>query len=290
MRYDVMMRSKFAASFVVPVLVIGLASCADPTKQEQIAVDVLAKIAPVADAEVAQVRRGLPPGAKLLGEQVEAEPGTNLVALQRAVHGARVNTEDLRTSKCTFFSFADASGVIQRSEIDPDNLAQKQIFTVFPALKKALEPNAAVAEAWGDMEEMRIAKTGPEYQWVVAHAVRDKEGQTKGLFVTGWSLRRFAYHIDQAARDDLVKAVERERKVKVPLVYVFVVKDGKAYGAPMAPDVNAHAIEGLDLVTKTQNGPFRGHLEVTGRVFGIAAQKAPSLGDSVVLSVMISEV
>ncbi len=288
-----MMRSNSAASFVVPMLVpmlvASLASCADPTKQEQIAVDVLAKIAPIADAEVAQVRRGLPAGAKLLGEQVEVEPGTNLVALQRVVRGARVNTEDLRTSKCTFFSFTDTTGIVQRSEIDPDNLAQKQIFTVFPALKKALEPNAGVVEAWGDMEEMRIAKVGPEYQWVVAHAVRDKEGQTKGLFVTGWSLRRFAYHIDQAARDDLLKAVERERQVKVPLVYVFVVKDGKAYGAPMAPDVNARAIEGLDLVTKTQNGPFRGHLDMTGRVFGIAAQKAPTIGESAVLAVMISE-
>lgn len=285
-----MMRSNSAASFVVPVLVVGLAGCANPQKQEQIAVNVLAKIAPIADAEVAQVRRGLPAGAKVLGEQVEAEPGTNLVALQRVVRGARVNTEDLRTSKCTFFSFADTSGVVQRSEIDPDNLAQKQLFTVFPTLKKALEPNAGVVEAWGDMEEMRVAKAGPEHQWVVAHAVRDKEGQTKGLFVTGWSLRRFAYHIDQAARDDLIKTVERERQVKVPLVYVFLVKDGKAYGGPMAPDVNAHAVEGLDLVTKTQNGAFRGHLEITGRVFGIAAQKAPAIGESVVLSVMISEV
>jgi hypothetical protein len=290
MQYDVMMRPPSAASFVVPVLVASLAGCADPAKQEKIAVDLLAKIAPLADAEVAQVRRGLPDGAKKLGEHIDADPGTNLVALQRVVRGARVNTEDLRTSKCTFFSFADPSGVVQRSEIDPDNLAQKQLFTVFPGLKKALEPGAGVAEAWGDMEEMRIAKVGPEHQWVVAHAVRDKEGQAKGLFVTGWSLRRFAYHIDQAAKDELVKTVERERQVKVPLVYVFLVKDGKAYGGPMAPDVNARAIEALDLVNKTQNGPFRGHVEFTGRVFGIAAQKAPSIGESVVLSVMISEV
>jgi hypothetical protein len=290
MRYDLMMRSNSAASFAVPMLLVSLASCAKSAKQEQIAVDVLAKIAPLADAEVAQVRRGVPAGAKLLGEHVDAEPGTNLVALQRVVRSARVNTEDLRTSKCTFFSFVDPSGVVLRSEIDPDNLAEKQIFTVFPALKKALEPNAGVVEAWGDLEEMRIAKVGPEHQWVLAHAVRDKEGQTKGLFVTGWSLRRFAYHIDQAARDELVKTVERERQVKVPLVYVFLVKDGKAYGAPMAPDVNAHAVEELDLLTKTQNGPFRGHIEVTGRVFGIAAQKSPNIGESVVLSVMISEV
>lgn len=285
-----MMRPDSTAWFFVPALVASLSGCADPAKQEQIAVDVLAKIAPLADADVAQVRRGLPAGAKMLGEHVDAEPATNLVALQRVVRGARVNTEDLRTSKCTFFSFADASGVVQRSEIDPDNLAQKDLFKTFPSLKKALEPNAGVVEAWGDMEEMRIAKVGPEQQWVLAHAVQDKAGQTKGLFVTGWSLRRFAYHIDQAAKEELVKTVERERKVKVPLVYVFLVKEGKAYGALMAPEVNARAIEGLDLATKTQNGPYRGHMEITGRVFGIAAQKAPNIGESIILSVMISEV
>lgn len=285
-----MMRPDSAACFVVPALVASLAGCADPAKQEQMAASVLQKIAPIADADVAQVRRGLPEGAKKLGEHIDEEPGTNLVALQRVVRGSRVNIEDLRTSKCTFFSFADTSGVVHRSETDPDNLAQKQLFTVFPGLKKALEPNAGVVEAWGDMEEMRVTKQGPEHQWVLAHAVRDKEGKTKGLFVTGWSLRRFAQHIDMAAKDELVKAVERERKVKVPLVYVFLIKDGKAYGGPMAPDVNAHAVESLDLPTKTQNGPFRGHVQITGRTFGVAAQKAPNIGESIVLSVVVSEV
>lgn len=284
------MRKGSAVCLVVPALVASLASCADPARQEQIAASVLTKIAPIADADAAQVRRGLPEGAKKLGEHIDAEPETNLVALQRVVRGSRVNVEDLRTSKCTFFSFADTTGVVHRSETDPDNLAQRQIFTVFPGLKKALEPNAGIVEAWGDMEEMRIAKQGPEHQWVAAHAVVDKEGKTKGLFVTGWSLRRFAQHIDQAAKDELIKAAERERKVKVPLVYVFLVKDGKAYGGPMAPDVNAHAVEALDLATKTQSGPYRGHAEITGRTFGVAAQKAPNIGESIVLSVLVSEV
>lgn len=269
---------------------VSLAGCADPAKQEQIAVDVLAKVAPLADADAAQVRRGLPEGAKTLGQQIDAEPGTNLVALQRVVRGARVNTEDLRTSKCSFFSFVDPAGIVLRSEIDPDNLAQKDLFKTFPGLKKALDANAGVVEAWGDLEEIRVVKTGPEHQWVLAHAVKDKEGQTKGLFVTGWSLRRFAAYIDQAAKDELVKVAERNRAVKIPLVYVFLVKDGKAYGAPMAPDVNAKAIEGLDLPAKTQNGAYRGHVEITGRMFGIAAQKAPNVAESIVLSVMISEV
>lgn len=290
MRNDLMMRHFSAVSVVLPAFVAGLAGCADPAKQEQIAVDVLAKVAPLADADVAQVRRGVPLGAKLLGEHIDAEPDLNLVALQRVVRGARVNTEDLRTSKCTFFSFADSSGVVLRSEIDPDNLAQKQILTVFPGLKKALEPNAGTVEAWGDLEEIRVAKAGPEHQWVLGHAVKDKEGQTKGIFVTGWSLRRFAYHIDQAAKDELIKSAEKARAVKVPLVYVFLVKDGKAYGGPISPDVNARAIEGLDLPSKTQNGVYRGHVEVTGRMFGVAAQKAPNIGESIVLSVMISEV
>ena len=110
------------------------------------------------------------------------------------------------------------------------------------------------------------------------------------MFVTGWSLRRFAYHIDETAKQELIKAAERERKVKVPLVYAFLIKDGKAYGAPMAPDVNAKAVEGLDLLGKTQGGAYRGHLEITNRVFGVAAERVPEIGENVVLSVIVSEV
>ncbi len=69
-----------------------------------------------------------------------------------------------------------------------------------------------------------------------------------------------------------------------------MVKGKTAYGTPVAPDVNAHAIEALDLVGKTAAGPYRGTLEITGRGFGVAAVRAPEFGDDAALAVLTSEI
>ncbi|MDC3957672.1 hypothetical protein [Polyangium jinanense] len=286
------MRSSWLASLIVPAaLVATLPGCEDNSKeQEQAAGYVLDKLVPVANEDAAQVRRGLPEGAKKLGEVVDSDPGANLVALQKAVRGARASVKDLDIAKSTFFTFVDTTGIALRSEADPDLLAQKSVLSSFPSLKKALEPSAGVVEAWGEMQEMRGVRTGPDTQWVVAHPVKDKEGQVKGMFVTGWSFRRFALHLEEMAKRELLDRAAREKQKKVPIVYVFLVRDGKAYGAPVTPDVNAQAIEGLDLANKTQSGPFRGALEITNRSYGIAAQRMPDLGEGTILSVMASAI
>jgi hypothetical protein len=284
------MRPSWLASLIVPAaLVATLPACEDTSKQqEQAAGYVLDKIASVANEDAAQVRRGLPEGAKKLGEVVDADPGANLVGLQKAIRGARASVKDLDIAKSTFFTFVDTTGIALRSEADPDLLAQKSVLSSFPALKKGLEPSAGLVEAWGEMPEMRGVRTGPDTQWVAAHPVKDKEGQVKGMFVTGWSFRRFALHLEEMAKRELFDRAAREKQKKVPIVYVFLVRDGKAYGAPITPDVNAQAVEGLDLANKTQSGPYRGTVEITNRSFGVAAQRMPDLGEGTVLSVIAS--
>jgi hypothetical protein len=286
-----MMRPSWLVSLVVPAIVATVSGCEDTSKQQQqIAADVAAKLVPVAKEDAAQVRRGLPEGARKLGEVLDADPGANLVALQRSIRGARASVQDLDICKSTFFTFVDPTGVALRSEVDPDNLAQRPVFGTFPSLKKALEPTSGVVEAWGDMPEMRGVKSGQDLEWVVAHPVKDKEGQVKGVFVTGWSFRRFAQHLEEQAKRTLLDMAQRDKKLKLPIVYAFVVKDGKAYGTPGAPDVNVQAVEGLDLGNKTQGGPFRGNLEITGRSFGIAAERVPELGDGALIAVLASEI
>lgn len=285
------MRPSWLASLVVPAIVATLPGCENTKKlQEQAAVDVLAKIIPVAKEDAAQVRRGMPEGAKKLGEQIDADPGENPAALQRAIRGARAAVKDLDISKSTFFSFADTAGIVLRSEADPDLLAQKSILVAFPALKKALDPAAGLVEVWGEMQEIRGVRTGPDQQWVVAHPVKDKEGQVKGMFVTGWSFRRLAFHLEDMAKRELNDWAQREKRKSVPITYVFIVKDGKAYGAPVTPDVNAHAVEGLDLPSRTQGGAFRGSIEITGRSFGVAAERTPELGEGAILAIIASAV
>ena len=68
------------------------------------------------------------------------------------------------------------------------------------------------------------------------------------------------------------------------------MRGSKAYGGPMTPDVNAEAIEKLDLASKIGSGPYRGTLEITGRKFGVAAQKTPDLSDDTGLAVLMSEI
>jgi hypothetical protein len=120
--------------------------------------------------------------------------------------------------------------------------------------------------------------------------VKDAKGQLLGMFVTGWSFRALAYHLETTEKMAASEATEKQGKKHAPLLYVYVVKGKTAYGAPLTPEVNAHALEELDLPAKTAAGPYRGSLEITGRVFGVAGVKAPDLGDDVVLAVIASEI
>jgi len=285
------MRSSALAFLAVPAIVATLSGCQDTSKQqEQIAGDLLGKLIPKVKEDVAQIRRGLPEGAKKLGETLDTDPGANLAALQRSIRSARSSVKDLDFAKSTFFTFVDTTGIALRSEADPDFLAQKSVLAEFPPLKKALEPSSGLVEVWGEMQEMRGVKTGPDHQWVVAHPVKDKDGQVKGMFVTGWSYRRYVLQIEDAAKRELLEAAEREKKKRVPIMYVYIVKGGKAYGTPTTPEVNVKALEGLDLSNKAQSAQWRGTIEITNRSFSIAAERVPELGEAAVLATVVSEI
>jgi hypothetical protein len=287
-----MMRNElFAYTAVAFAVAASVAGCEDSRAvSEQRATEAVTQLLPVVKRDVEQVRKGLPEGAAKLGTLLEADPGQNLPGLQRAIQSARGQVNDLNVAKSTFFSFADTSGTVLRSEADPDLLAGKSVFAAFPELKKAADPGSGNVEVFGEMQEMRGLRAGQDYQWVVAHPVKDAGGQVKGIFVTGWSFRRFAYHLEETAKGNLLEAAQKESRKKVPLIYVFVVKGKKAYGAPVTPDVNAQAVESLDLISKTASGPFRGSVDITGRVFGVAAQRTPELGDDAALAVIMSEI
>ncbi len=134
-----------------------------------------------------------------------------------------------------------------------------------------------------------LVRTGQDIVWAVAAPVKDDKGQVKGLFVTGWSLRAYARRLETSATASTREAAEKAGRKNPPLVYVFVVKGKTAYGAPLTPDVDAHAIEALDLVGKTSGGAYRGTLEITSRGFGVAGVRVPELGDDVALAVLTTE-
>jgi hypothetical protein len=276
-------------TLLAAALVLALAGCDDAKKAEQTAVDEVGRLLPIVKQDAAQVRNGLPAGAKKIVPLMGPDPGADLAGLQRAIAGARNQVQDLSVAKSTFFSFADPTGTVLRSEADPDLLVGKNVIAAFPALKAALDPKSGIVEAYGEMTEMRGLRTGQDTTWVVAAPVVDG-GTLKGLFVTGWSFRRYAYHLDEVAKRDFSDAADKQEKKITPISYVFVVQGEKAYGAPVTPDVDAHAIEALHLIDKTAAGPYRGSMEITNRSFGIAAQRTPELGDKTAVVVMVSEI
>lgn len=280
--------TRWFALLATPLLLCG---CPDGGKaSEEKAAQAAARLAPVVEADAEQVRRGLPEGAKKLGTLIEADPGANPSGLQRSIGAARVSIKDLDTAKSTFFSFADTTGIVLRSEADPDTLAQRSILVPFPPLKKALEPGSGVVEILGEMAELAGVRGKSDRQWVLAHPVKDPEGAVKGMFITGWSFRRYAYYLEEAAKREQHEEAQKRGEKSVPLLYVFVVHDKKAFGAPLTPDVDGEAIEKLDVVARTASGPFRGQVTVTERTFGVAAQRTPKLGPDTAVAVLLSEI
>ncbi|HSO00827.1 MAG TPA: hypothetical protein VLS89_21195 [Candidatus Nanopelagicales bacterium] len=267
------------------------AGCKDQGKvAQQYAADLIGKLASVATEDVTQVRRGLPAGAKKVGEMIDPDPGANLVALRKALEVGRASDKDLVVSKVTFFSFADPTGTVLRSEGDPDMLAGKPVLPTFPDLKKALAPESGLVEVFGHMQEMRGVRNGPDEQWVVAHPVKDAGGQVKGMLVTGWSFRAYARRLQEAGKREMIELAKREKLKNDPLVYAFVWRGGKVYGEAVTPDVNTEAVEKLDLAAKTTAGPWSGTVEITGRSYGVAAQRVPELGPDAGVAALVSPI
>jgi hypothetical protein len=278
---------------VVLGTVLSLA-CTEPSKiSERKATSHVERLSKLADDDVDELRRGMPRGAKTLGQIWEGkrDPHADPGSVRRALDRVRNEEHDLEISKGTFFAITDDKGTVLRSDQEPDQLAGKSLVDPFPGLVKVLagEP----VELRGSMAEMAGARTGGDEQWVIAAPVRDGQGVVRGMYVSGWSLRRFAYHLEETLKHDLVDEAlhSGESRTKLALVYVFALAGPKAYGAPVTPLLNAQTIEGLGLAAKTESGVvFHQQLEITGRGYGLAARRAPKMGPDVGVAVLRSEI
>ena len=279
-------------STIATLVFLGLfaAGCEDKGKaSEQGAIAEIGYLGPILKEDVAQVRRGLPVGASKIAPMLDPDTLVSLQSTQRAIVRMRSDVHDLEIAKSTFFSLTDATGTVLRSEADPDVLAGKSIVATFPELKKALEPSSRLVEAFGEMKELRGVRTGPDLAWVVAAPVVDK-GQSKGMIVTGWSFRALAYHLETQLKMHISQEADKKQKKTPPFGYVYVVKGNHAYGTPTTPEVNAKVVEELDLPKKAANGVYHEAREITGRMFGIAGEKVPELGEDAAIAVVFSEI
>src|SRR5580658_6448195 len=134
-----------AASLVVAIVVgLGPAStlvgCKDQAKlSAQRATEHAAAVADLAAKDVGEVERGLPAGAAEIYKLVYAkgDPRQDLPAVRAALTKVRNGVPDLLTAKSTFFALADDKGVAIRNDLDPDDMAGKNVVAIFPDLQKA---------------------------------------------------------------------------------------------------------------------------------------------------------
>jgi hypothetical protein len=236
-----------------------------------------------AETDVAEVRKGLPEGAKQLAPLYgkATAPADDLKAVRDGLERARDKVQDLRVAKSTFFALADPAGTVLRNDREQDLMAGKSLFTSFPELKKAA---AGYVETRGSMPEAAEVKGRPDGQWVAAQPVA-VDGAVKGLYVTGWAWSAYAYRLENS-----VRGAARDEGAKEPLLYVYVVVENDVYGAPISPEVNAQKIAEQKPLDKIQgDAPFTAELEITGRDFGLAVRAAPALGPKVGIAVLRSE-
>ena len=233
--------------------------------------------------DVSEVRAGLPKAAPLLtalwadGEPPSRDPEEVRTALERA----RRKVQDLRIAKSTFFALAEPSGLIVRNDQPQDLMAGEDLFASFPNAKLAL--NGKPVETRGAMHEARGVEGKPDAQWLAVQPI-SKNGKVLGLYVSGWSWALYARRLEEALKRELYG-----KPGKRPLTYVFLLVDGKAFGSPISPMVNAAAIEGLEGGHAKSMAAFKTTLTITGRGFGVAAHPAPALGDNVFVAVLRSE-
>jgi hypothetical protein len=246
-------------------------------------VELLAKAAHV---DVEEVRKGLPLGAKELETFfANAKDAENAAAASHALELARNRVQDLRTAKSTFFLLADSNGFILRSDLEHDALAGKNLFSAFPELKAGM---SKYSETRGSMPEAAGVRGRPDAQWAAATPVT-KGGAATGLYATGWSWSAYAYRLENQLRS-LVKSDAAATKTKEPLVYVYVMVEKEAYGAPISPDVNAKAVKDSGLMGRASGEAVVDiEQEIEGREFGIALRRVPALGTDVAIAVVRSE-
>ena len=263
--------------------------CKDQGKESETrAKDHARALAALVEKDVAEVERGLPDGAKRLGPLfAKEEPHKNLPVVRSALQRVRREVPDLLIAKSTFFAYADENGVAIRNDLEQDAMAGQNLFAIFPELAKSKDGYATTTGAFPGPP----GKAGPDRDWIAAAPVKREDGKTFGVFVTGWTFRRFSLHLAETLKHEMQEKLrESDDKGKMPVLYVGLFDKTGAYGAPQTPAANEKTLSDLNLVEKTATGPASGSLTLTDRPFGWAAIRTPKLGSDVGVFVLRSEI
>jgi hypothetical protein len=269
-----------------PFLLLG---CKDQAKESAVRAGQNAgDLAGLVDKDLGEIERGLPEGAKRLAPLVAngADPRQDAAGVRKALQRARRDVMDLSVAKSTFFALADANGIAIRNDLEEDVMAGQNLFTVFPALTKAKTAYTTTTGVFPNAS----TKNGPDEDWIAGVPVKRETGETGAVFVTGWTYRYFARHLQESLKDRLTdEAKKTDSEGKIPVFYVAVFDKTGVYSAPLTPPVDEKALAEQSLVDKTAGGPAQGTLNITDRAFGWAAIRTPRLAPDTGIVVLRSE-
>jgi hypothetical protein len=263
-----------------------LAACTDKAKlSEKEAAGDIGSLTQLAQKDVEEIERGMPLGAQKLSKLYakNADPHQDLPAARLALQRMRRDVPDLTVAKSTFFALADDKGIAIRNDLEEDAMAGQNLVTIFPELSKALA--GAYATTTGKFPGPQ-PPSGPDKDWIASVPVKKDDGSVAGLLITGWTFRRFAFHLQETLKHDLEM---KQKNGKLPVLYVSIYDKTGVYSAPQTPPVNDKALADLDLVSKTAAGPAEGTLNITNRDFGWAAARIPGMGPDIGIALLRSE-
>jgi hypothetical protein len=288
-------RSSFCfAGFAGLTLFIGLAGalsegCKDRGKESAARAneDTLA-LAQLVNTDVGEVERGLPVGAAKFAAIFAPGASDELKdpsVLKKRLLATRREVPDLVVAKSTFFALADDKGVALRNDLETDVMAGTNLVTIFPALAPAL--GGQYVETSGGFPQTRAHN---DRDWIAAAPVKRPDGSVGGLYLTGWTYRTFARHLEETRKRDLTEALrDAGRSGQMPILYIGVFDQDGVYMAPLTPPVDEEALATMKLSDKTANGQASGTLNLTDRDFGWSAIRAPKLGPQAGIVVLRSE-
>ncbi len=284
----VVISRRSVTAVLLAATLVGTLGCEDAgDKSARLVVPNMKYVAAAVARDLGEVRRGMPAGAKALQDLFkEAQPEKPAsVDARKELLRLRSDNQDISSAKSTFFLIAAADGTILRNNLEQDDMAEKNLFEVYPATKIGLEKD--YAEVTGSWDVARGVNGRSDAQWLAMSRIM-VEGQPVGLFVSGWSWSSYAYRLEMALRSEVLG--ETKEGQKVPLLYVYVIAGAQAYGAPVSPVVNGEEIVKLDPVAQSKGKEmWTGAIEIERREFGLALKHLPELGDDVVVAVLRSE-
>ncbi|HEY1692397.1 MAG TPA: hypothetical protein VGG39_09560 [Polyangiaceae bacterium] len=280
------MKKLFCALGLAALLAAG---CKDQAKESaaRASTDV-SDLAALVEKDLGEVERGLPQGAKKLEPLVSdgADPKFDPAGVRTALQRVRRDVMDLSMAKSTFFALTDANGVAIRNDLEEDVMAGQNLFSVFPALAAAKSTYTTTTGLFPNA----TTKNGPDRDWIAGFPVKRTSGETGAIFVTGWTYRYFARHLQESLKDRLAEEAKKSGDVgRIPVFYVAVFDKTGVYAAPLTPQVDEKALADAGLLEKTAAGPAQGPLTITDRAFGWAAVRTPHLAPDTGIVVLRSE-